>query len=297
VWTLTNILIQSAPPVEEELSSVVEMLERISLSKIAAAAFVLLVAWVLVRSSLFVIDGLARRAPRARFFFKMLAPAVRIVVWTTAIVVIVFALLAPTASTLLALLASVGIALGLGAQDFVRNLIGGIVVLFDRPFQLGDRVRIGDAYGEIDHIGLINTRLTTPDDTRITIPNGTVLTDLTRNANSGEPDCQVVTDLFLPHDSDAMEAIDIAAEAAYSSPFILLAKPVAVRIQDRFQDGPYLLVRVKAYVYDHRYEVAFQTDVTVRARAEFLRRGMLLRWSRHDVEPPTAELRSRAQPA
>lgn len=297
MWTLMSILIQSMPPVEEELSSVVEMLERISLSKIAAAVFVLLVAWVLVRSSLFVIEGLARRAPRARFFFKMLAPAVRIVVWTTAIVVIVFALLAPTASTLLALLASVGIALGLGAQDFVRNLIGGIVVLFDRPFQLGDRVRIGDAYGEIDHIGLINTRLTTSDDTRVTIPNGRVLTDLTHNANSGAPDCQTVTDLYLPHDSDAMEAMDIAAEAAYSSPFVLLAKPVAVRIQDHFQDGPYLLVRVKAYVYDHRYEVAFQTDVTARARAEFLRRGMLLRWSRHDVEPPSTELRSRAQPA
>jgi small-conductance mechanosensitive channel len=255
------------------------------------------VAWVLVRASVFLIDGLARRAPRARFFFKMLAPAVRIAVWLTAIVTIVFALLAPTASTLLALLASVGIALGLGAQDLVRNLIGGIVVLVDRPFQLGDRVRIGDAYGEIDYIGLINTRLTTSDDTRVTIPNGRVLTDLTRNANSGAPDCQVVTDLFLPHDSDAMEAMAIAAEAAYSSPFVLLAKPVDVRIQDHFQDGPYLLVRVKAYVYDHRYEVAFQTDVTARARAEFLRRGMLLRWSRHDVEPPTAELRSRAHQA
>jgi small-conductance mechanosensitive channel len=297
VWALTSILIQNAPPVEDELSSVLAMLERISLSKIAAAVVVLLVAWVLVRASVFLIDGLARRAPRARFFFKMLAPAVRIVVWLTAFVTIVFALLAPTASTLLALLASVGIALGLGAQDLVRNLIGGIVVLVDRPFQLGDRVRIGDAYGEIDYIGLINTRLTTSDDTRVTIPNGRVLTDLTRNANSGAPDCQVVTDLFLPHDSDAMEAMDIAAEAAYSSPFVLLAKPVDVRIQDHFQDGPYLLVRVKAYVYDHRYEVAFQTDVTARARAEFLRRGMLLRWSRHDVEPPTAELRSRAHQA
>jgi hypothetical protein len=62
--------------------------------------------------------------------------------------------------------ASIGIALGLGAQDLVRNVIGGIVVLADRPFQLGDRVRVGDAYGEIDHIGLRSTKLTTPDDTR-----------------------------------------------------------------------------------------------------------------------------------
>jgi hypothetical protein len=97
--------------------------------------------------------------------------------------------------------------------------------------------------------------------------------------------------MFLPHDCDAVEAMDIAAEAAYSSPFVLLAKPVAVRIQDLYQDGPHLLVRVKAYVYDHRFEVAFQTDVTARARAEYLRRGMLLRWSRHDKALPSAALR------
>jgi small-conductance mechanosensitive channel len=286
-----TMLMQSVPAVEEELTAVVDLIERISLSKIAAAALVLIAAWLLVRFSVFLIDRLADRAPRARFFFKMLAPSVRIIVWALAIGVIVFTILAPTQATLLALLASVGIALGLGAQDLVKNLIGGLVVLFDRPYQLGDRVSIGDAYGEIDHIGLLNTRLTTSDDTRITIPNGAVLTGLTRNANSGNPDCQVVIDLFLPHDADSMEAMDIAAEAAYSSPFVLLAKPVAVRIEDRFQDGPHLLVRIKAYVYDHRYEVAFTTDVTARARTEFTRRGMMLRWNRHDETPSSVSLR------
>lgn len=44
---------------------------------------------------------------------------------------------------------------------------------------------------------------------------------------------------------------------------------------DAFADDPYLILRVKAYVYDHRHETAYQTDVTLRAKAEFLRRGML----------------------
>ena len=95
------------------------------------------------------------------------------------------------------------------------------------------------------------------------------------NANSGVPDCQVVTDLFLPHDTDPGTAVEVATEAAYSSPYVLLSKPVVVLFQDRFSECPFVQLRVKAYVYDHRYEARFQSDVTVRAKAEFLKRGML----------------------
>ena len=194
------------------------------------------------------------------------------------------------------MLASVGIALGLGAQDLVKNLIGGLVILIDRPYQLGDRVKIGDAYGEIDHIGLRSTKLTMPNDTRVTIPNSDILSGKAWNANSGVPDCQVVTDLFVPHDTNPTEVIEIGAEAAYSSPYILLSKPVVVLLQDHFQDGPYMTVRVKAYVYDHRFEPRLQSDITQRAKAEFLRRGMLLRWSRHDQAPSSDALRRKNKP-
>lgn len=277
---------------QEELSALVELLETVSVGAIVVVVVVLAATYGLSRLIVSGIEALGERAPRARFFFNILAPAVRLVLWTGAGLIILFGVISPTETTLLAVLASIGIALGLGAQDLVKNLIGGIIILIDRPYQLGDRVRIGEAYGEIDYIGLHSTKLTTPDDTRVTIPNGEVLSGLAWNANSGNPDCQVVTDLFLPHDCDPHEAIDIAAEAAYSSPYVLLTRPVAIRIEDRFQDGPFTLVRVKAYVYDHRFERPFQTDVTTRAKTEFIRRGMLLRWNRHDNAPSSAELRA-----
>jgi len=266
------------------------LLERVSTLNVLYAVVVLAGMYLLVRLSDSALAALSRRAPRARFFFKLLAPVVRFVVWliTSLIIISIFS---PSRDTLLAVLASVGLALGFGAQDLVKNVIGGLVILADRPYQVGDRVRIGDAYGEVDHIGLRSTKLTTPDDTRVTIPNSDILSGKAWNSNSGVPDCQVVTDLFLPHDCDLTEAMEIGYEAAYSSPYVLLAKQVAVLVQDRFQDGPYVMVRVKAYVYDHRFEPRFQSDVTMRAKAEFLRRGMLLRWSRHDDGPSSAALR------
>lgn len=196
----------------------------------------------------------------------------------------------PSRDTLLAVLASVGIALGLGAQDLVKNIIGGLVILVDRPYQLGDRVKIGDAYGEIDHIGLRSTKLTTPDDTRVTIPNSDILSGMAWNANSGVPDCQVITDLFVPHDTDPTEALEIGYEAAFSSPYLLLAKPVVVLLQDHFQHAPYLVVRIKAYVYDHRFEPRLQSDITMRAKAELLRRGILQRWRGYGFTLPNGSL-------
>ena len=286
---VTLVLAQDA---QDELPPVADVLEIISASGIVATLAILAAAWGLARLIGFLLNGVAERAPRARFFFNMLTPVARLVVWVGAFVIIVWGVVSPSMGTLFAVLAPVGIALGLGAQELVKGVIGGAVILFDKPYQLGDRVRIGDAYGEIDHIGLRCTKLTTPDDTRVTIPNSEVLTGLVWNANSGNPDCQVVTELFLPHDTDPVEVIQVATEAAISSPFVLLTKPVAVRLEDRFQDGPYMVARVKAYVYDHRFERAFQTDITLRAKTEFLARGMLIKWSRHDPGPPSEELRT-----
>jgi small-conductance mechanosensitive channel len=255
-----------------------EMLREFSVLRILYSILLLALAYTLVWLTSSLLEALGRQAPRARFFFKLLAPLLRFGLWLLATFAIV-SIFAPTRQTLIAILASVGIALGLGAQDLVKNIIGGFVILVDRPYQLGDRVRIGDAYGEIDHIGLRSTKLTTPDDTRVTIPNADILSGKAWNANSGVPDCQVVTDLFLPHETDPAKVLEIGYEAAYSSPYVLLTKPVLVLLQDGFDDGPYLRVRVKAYVYDHRFEPQFQSDITLRAKAEFLKRGMLLPWS------------------
>lgn len=255
----------------------VEILTRISPMSLFYALLVIVAAYLVIRASTMVLHALAQKAPRARFFFLMLAPVIRFGLWLSS-GMIILAIFAPSRETLLAVLASVGIALGLGAQDLIKNIIGGLVILVDRPYQVGDRVRIGEAYGEIDHIGLRSTKLTTPDDTRVTIPNSEVLSKMVWNANSGVPTCQVVTELYLPIDIDPIQAMEIGYEAAYSSPYTLLTKPVVVRLQDAFAHHPYLILRVKAYVYDHRHEPALQTDITRRAKAEFLRRGWLTSW-------------------
>ena len=250
------------------------LLENVSLRSIILAVLIFASAWFVIHWSTRIFDKFAARSTRGRFLFRRGEPVVRMLVWFYA-AYLALLILAPSRETFLALIASIGLAIGLGAQDLVKNIIGGLIVLIDRPYQLGDRVKIGDAYGEIDHIGLRSTKLTTPDDTRVTIPNSEILVGKVYNANSGVPDCQVVTDIVVPHNIDPQFAIELGYEAAYSSPFLLLDKPVVVLILDRFDRSPYCIVRVKAYVYDHRSEPRMQSDITARMKSELLRAGIL----------------------
>ena len=256
----------------------ISFLRQLSGRSIFYAAFSLLAAYAIIRAGSAAISALSRRAPRARFFFKLFTPLLRFAMWIAG-AFLAIAALSPSHDTMLALIAAVGVAVGFGAQDLVKNLIGGVIILTDRPYQLGDRVKIGDAYGEIDHIGLRSTKLTTPDDTRVTIPNSEILSGKAWNVNSGVPDCLVAADLYLPIATYPQEALEIGKEAACSSPYAMLGKPVVALVQDAFQNRPYLRLRIKAYVFDHRFEPGFQSDITKRAKAEFLRRGILDSWN------------------
>jgi MscS family membrane protein len=267
-------------------SGKVNILQQFTAQSVALAILTLFTAWLAIRWISRLLENLSARSTRARFLVKWLEPVLRIFIWFVALI-LCFSFLAPSRETFLATIASFGIALGLGAQDLIKNLVGGLVVLGDRPYQLGDRVKIGDAYGEIDHIGLRSTKLTTPDDTRVTIPNAQVLTDRVFNANSGVPDCQVVTDLFLPVDTCPDLAKRIGFESAICSPYLLARKPVVILVGQGFDRRPYLRLRIKCYVYDHRFEPRIQSDITARASKELVRHGILQRWQ--EMESPAGE--------
>jgi MscS family membrane protein len=65
-----------------------------------------------------------------------------------------------------------GIALALGAQKTVENLVGSVTVIADRPAQIGDAIKVGTVSGTVEDIGIRSTRIRTGERTIVTIPNG-----------------------------------------------------------------------------------------------------------------------------
>ena len=242
-------------------------------------SLVVLVATVfIIRAVVFLLEKLADRSAERRLFYKRIAPIARIVLWSVAVFVILRFIFELDATGLAAAAAAIGVAVGFAAQDLLKNLFGGLVIIFDQPFQVGDKVSIAGTYGEVMSIGLRSTRLQTPDDNLVTVPNSQVVDGQGANANAGALDCQVVTDLYLPGWVDEATAKRIAYEAAVSSRYVYLKKPIEVHVKDEFERIHLTKIRVKAYVLDTRHEFRFQSDITERARLEFRKEGLLTPW-------------------
>lgn len=253
-----------------------DVFARFTFANIIFVVVVLTLAWLLLRWSRNLFQALEKSRPNMRFLIRQAEPAFRILIWFLALLLAMREL--TPGDTFLAALGSAAIAIGLGAQDLIKNLIGGLVIVTDRPYQIGDRVRVGAAYGEVEQIGLRSTKVMTPDDTLVTIPNADVLSSYTFNSNAGVPECMVVTQLFLPTNADANTVLRIGREVAIASPYTHLGRRLSVKVEDGFTEAPFMTLTIKAYVYDHRYEPAMQTDITRRCKKIFQQSGMLEPW-------------------
>jgi hypothetical protein len=84
-----------------------------------------------------------------------------------------------------------------------------------------------------------------------------------------------VTHLYLPGWIDEQQAKRISYEAAATSKYVYLKKPIVVIVTDEFKETFLTHIKVKAYVLDPRHEFLFMSDVTERARAGFRASGLL----------------------
>ena len=172
----------------------------------------------------------------------------------------------PSKELLVAIGGSAAVAIGFALKDLVGSIIAGFILLFDRPFQVGDRVQFGDAYGEIKSIGLRSVRLATLDDNLVTIPNSKFLTDVVSSGNSGALDMMVVSSFYISILEDQDRVRSLLHEVVITSRFVFLEKPVLITFEEVAISNTFVIkVIVKAYVLDVKYEKAFQSDVTVRA--------------------------------
>jgi small-conductance mechanosensitive channel len=240
------------------------------------AIVVFSIAFFLIKFISWVLETLSERSAKRRLFFKKLIPITRILVWIIVVYYVVAGVFEVDREGLLAAGAAVGVAVGFAAQDVLKNIFGGILIIMDQPFQVGDRVSVGGTYGEVVSIGLRSTRIVTPDDNLVSVPNTQVVDGQVANANAGALDCQVVTTLYLPGWVDVSRAKEIAYDAAANSKFVFLKKPIVVLVKDDFKETFLTRIVVKAYVLDARYEAAFASDVTETAKSQYLREGMLV---------------------
>ncbi len=262
---------QSSP----EIETITTLAQMIRWRGVIASLFVIFGAWLLLSF----VDGMVAKLGKVfaerRMLFQKVAAFFHFGVYFTKIVLVVILSLKISNEVLAILGGTAAVAMGFALKDLVASVVAGVMIMFDRPFQVGDRVSFGGEYGDITAIGLRSVRLQTLDDNTVTIPNNMFLTQVTSSGNYGALDMQVVVDFHIGIDQNARRAQEIVSESAATSRFVYLSKPVTVRIaQVIIENYVAVRVRVKLYVFDVKYEKALVSDVTLRVLDAFEAEGI-----------------------
>lgn len=244
--------------------------------KIVSAFLVIIIGWLAMRYTTALMELLSERWPQYRLMIKGFIPIVRITGWTVLISFVIVGIFKPPIQSVVAFTASAGIAIGFASQDILKNIFGGIMIIFDKPFKVGDKIQIDSYYGEVISIGLRTVRIVTPDDSTISVPNSEIVSKSVSNANSGEPDCQVVADFYFEPDVNIDKAQDLAVRCAAISQYVYLNKPISAVLRNEMHRSKSMIhMRLKAYVIDHRFEFPFITDMTKTVFREFRKAGII----------------------
>ena len=168
-------------------------------------------------------------------------------------------------STALAGLGIGGLAIGFGAQKTIENLFGGVSVLGDEVFRVGDVCRFGDRTGVVEDIGLRSTRIRTEDRTLVAIPNGTVATINLENFSRRDK-ILFKTTLGLRPESTADHVRYVLSEVRrllYSHPKVE-TRTVRVRLTDIA--GSSLSIEVLSYILTQDFNefAAIREDILLR---------------------------------
>ena len=232
-----------------------------------------------------IIKGILKIFPNGKKFAKMdptvksfLNSFVNIGLWVILIVCIVAILGVPMASVIAAI-ASCGVAIGLAMQGSLSNLAGGIMLLLFRPFSVGEFIETSGVSGTVSEIGIFYTMLITVDNKHVTIPNGTMMNNTVVNY-SREELRRVDMDFGITYESDSEKACEIAKRIASAHTDVKTDMDVFARVTSLGDSAVIVTVRVWAEAGNY-WGVKF--DLTTEIRKALEKEGVSCAYPHMDV--------------
>ncbi|WP_295770074.1 mechanosensitive ion channel domain-containing protein [uncultured Mucilaginibacter sp.] len=183
------------------------------------------------------------------------------------IIVVIGVLLAVTASgipldKLTVVLGALSVGIGLGMQNIVNNFVSGIILIFEKPFRIGDYVELADKKGKVQDIGIRSSKMLTPQGSEVIIPNGDLLSGRLVNWTLSNDFLKTEVLFKVPADTDLDALNKVIEEEVSKSANILKNLPPEILINTIAADSVELKVIV--WITDIYSEAGFKN--------EFLRR-------------------------
>lgn len=124
---------------------------------------------------------------------------------------------------------AVGIGVGFGLQNVVSNFISGLIIMFERPIKIGDRIVVDNIEGDVVEIGARSTVILTNDNINIIVPNSKFITENVVNWKYNDAKVRFIIPVGVAYGSDARKVERLLLEVAAAEPDVLTDPPPVVR--------------------------------------------------------------------
>jgi len=122
-----------------------------------------------------------------------------------------------------------GVGIGFGLQNVVNNFVSGLILLYERPIQLGDTVEVGGVVGEVKLIGVRSSTLRTLEGAELIVPNGTLIAERVTNWTLRDRNRRVDLKVGVAYGSDPRRVIEMLTRCAREHP-ATLAHPAPIAV-------------------------------------------------------------------
>lgn len=137
---------------------------------------------------------------------------------------------------------SVGI--GLGLQNIINNFVSGVILVFERPFKVGDYVELADKKGQVMQVGIRSSTLLTDQGSQVIIPNGDLLSGRLVNWTFEESDIRLNLQLTIVTERDIEEWKNWLADTIADFPEIDRSQPMKILTKDITADAYVVSIQV-----------------------------------------------------
>ena len=180
-----------------------------------------------------------------------------------------------------------GVAIGFAAKDTLSNLIAGILLIIDRPFEVGDRIEVWSApagtatWGDVIDIGLRATKIKTTDNIVIIIPNNEIMVRDIINYTTITEKIRLRINIGIAYDADMQTAKDIILNVADSAEWVAKEPPPVVVVRN-FGDSSVDL-QLRGWIDDARKRMRTISTITDRVKTAFDEQGIEIPYPKRDI--------------
>ena len=158
------------------------------------------------------------------------------------VVIAVLGVFGVQTASLVAVLGAAGLAVGLALQGTLSNFAAGVMLLFFRPFRVGDYVDTGGTAGSVEEIGVFATTLKSPDNVKIVVPNSKVYGEIIKNFN-GFDTRRIDLVIGISYDDNIGTAIDTIRSIVAADERVLAEPETTIAVSNLGDSSVDLVVR------------------------------------------------------